>query len=142
LVAFHYNQFDVALRKTRSPRVARVARRFASLLGGHEPEVEHIPLVDLASLDYVLSDTETERVLSWASIALDGTAENAIDQIESAIKDVEPVDQLKLRVVAAEHYLARGQAKNGLQHANAVRHSKVADAWASLYRERLPGAKR
>lgn len=142
LVAFHYNQFDVALRKTRSPRVARAARRLASLLSGTVPADEEVAIEDRASLDYVLSDTEIEKVLSWCCIPLDGSADEAIDQIEAAVSSQQPNDALKLRVVAAEHYLAAGRRDHGLRHMTDLRHSTLAERWVSSYRDRLAAVTR
>lgn len=138
LVAFHYNQFDIALRKTKSPRVARAARRLASLLAGTATSsavtVEHS-----VSLDYLLSDTVTERILTWCSIPFDGTAGPPVQQIESALLDQQPADELKLRVVAAEHYLAAGEPDEGRRHLRALRHSAVADRWVESFGNRLTG---
>jgi hypothetical protein len=137
LVAFHYNQFDLALRKTRSPRVARAARRFAVLLSGGVPDPSNLATAERASLDYVLSDTETERVLAWCCIPLDGSADEAVSQIEAAITDHQPTDALKLHIIAAEHYLAAGDPKEGARHAAELRHSRLAEEWADSYRDRL-----
>lgn len=136
LVAFHYNQFDLALRKTRSPRVSRVSRRFAFLLAGNAPERQDLSTADRTSLDYVLSDTETEKVLSWSSMPLDGTAEETVVQIEAAVNDQQPSDAVKLHIAAAEHYLASGRPEDGLSHVSALRHSTFADPWTASYRDR------
>ena len=136
LVAFHYNQFDLALRKTRSPRVARAARRLAVLLLGGLPDTSNLASADRASLDYALSDTETEKVLAWSCIPLDGSAGGSVAQFEPAIKDQQPTDALKLHVIAAEHYLATGQLEEGARHAAALRHSTLAEQWAASYRDR------
>lgn len=137
LVAFHYNQFDLALRKTRSPRVARAARRFAVLLSGGVPDPSNLATADGPSLDYVLSDTETERVLAWCCIPLDGSADETVSQFEAAVNDHQPTDALKLHIVAAEHYLASGDPKKGARHAAELRHSRLAEQWADSYRDRL-----
>ncbi|CAN5521603.1 hypothetical protein BH20ACT23_BH20ACT23_31200 [soil metagenome] len=137
LVAFHYNQFDLALRKTRSPRVSRVARRLASLLAGGAPDHPNLAPADRSSLDYVLSDTETEKVLAWSALPLDGSANESVNEIEAAINAQQPSDALKLRIIAAEHYLAVAAPEAGLRHVAAVRHSAFAERWATSYRDRL-----
>lgn len=138
LVAFHYNQFDLALRKTRSPRVARVAFRLATLLRGDASGLEPLVTGDLddTSVDIALSDAETERLIRWCSIPLDGSAESEITDVESVLPNLEPADQLKLHVIAAEHHLASGHSGAGLQHADELRHSRVTDVWQWWYRQR------
>lgn len=138
LVAFHYNHFDVALRKTRSPRVARAARRLQSLLAGTAVD-ERGSVGDRSSLDYVLSDSETEQVLSWCCIQLDGTAQSAVHDMERALVRLEPSDQIKLRVIAAEHHLAAGAMDSVEVHLSALRHSRDAELWISSVRERREG---
>lgn len=136
LVAFHYNQFDLALRKTRSPRVARVARRFASLLSATPetslPSIE----IDKSSLDYVLSDTEIERIISWCAIPLDGCSAQAVDDMERSLSDVETTDALKLRMIAAEHHLAAGEPERGLEHVRHLRHARALERWGAWYQAR------
>lgn len=140
LVAFHYNQFDLALRRTRSPRVARSSLRLASLLTGRPGETNDLGSADHASLDYVLSDTEIERVLTWCCIPLDGSAVRPVAEIEAALRAHQPSDEVKLRIIAAEHHLAARQREEGLRHIAALRHSSLAGAWAASYGERLAGA--
>ncbi|GAT01847.1 uncharacterized protein RMCFA_1959 [Mycolicibacterium fortuitum subsp. acetamidolyticum] len=136
LVAFHYNQFDLALRKTRSPRIARVARRFASLLGAtpdtSTPRLE----IDKSSLDYVLSDTEIERIITWCAIPLDGCSSQIVDEIERSLSDIPATDALKLRVIAAEHHLAAGEPARGMDHLMHLRHARALEGWCAWYRER------
>lgn len=138
LVAFHYNQFDLALRKTRSPRVARAARRFACLLAG-APSDDLGSIAGRSSLDYALSDSETEQVISWCCVALDGTARDAVSDMEAAIDNLEPSDQVKLHITAVEHYLTVGAADRATEHLAALRHSRAAESWISSVRDRMEG---
>ncbi|WP_395307524.1 hypothetical protein V4U86_19170 [Mycobacterium sp. AMU20-3851] len=136
LVAFHYNQFDLALRKTRSPRIAQVALRFARLLAG-ETGTATIELAhDAGSLDYVLSDNEIEQVIHWSSIPLDGAIRTEIAEMEQALSRVEPTDGMKLRVVLAEHHLAAGEPDRAETHIGALRHSEDLDKWTKSYQQR------
>lgn len=137
LVAFHYNQFDRALRKTLSPRVAQVAMRFAQLIIGQPTKdlVARVP--ERASLDYALSDNEIEQIIHWCSIPLDGTACREVADMETRLSKVEPADAMKLRIIAAEHYLACGERDEGRRHMAVLRQTKELDAWTNRYRERL-----
>lgn len=137
LVAFHYNHFDLALRKTRSPRIAQLSIRFARLLDG-ESSIERIaPARDVTSLDYILSDNETEQIIYWTSIPLDGSARVEVAEMEKALSRLQPTDAMKLRVVLAEHYLAAGERRRGERHAAELRHTKELDKWVAQYRRRL-----
>lgn len=139
LVAFHYNQFDDALRRTRSPRVARASRRLAVLLGGGVPDEDETVLPDNVSIDYLLSDALTERVLRWCCTPLDGSsvAAETVAELEDGLAAQEPADQLKLRLIAAEHYLRAGETEQGRAHYRELRHNSVVAKWADLYGTRL-----
>ena len=117
--------------------MSRVARRLASLLSGGAPDHTSLSPEDRSSLDYVLSDTEMEKVLAWSALPLDGSANETVIEIEAAIDAQQPSDALKLRIVAAEHYLAAGAPKAGMRHVAAVRHSTFAETWTTSYRDRL-----
>ena len=135
LVAFHYNHFDLALRKTRSPRVAQVSLRFAHLLKGQSSIGRIEQARDTASLDYILSDNEIERIIHWTSIPLDGTAGSEVAVMEDALTRVQPTDAMKLRIVAAEHHLAAGEPARGLRHLAALRHTtRVGDVERTVSR--------
>ncbi|MCK0173899.1 hypothetical protein [Mycolicibacterium sp. F2034L] len=137
LVAFHYNHFDLALRKTRSPRIAQLSMRFARLLDG-ESSVERIaPARDVASLDYILSDNATEQIIYWTSIPFDGSARAEVAEMEDALHRVQPTDAMKLRIVLAEHHLAAGEPRRGERHLAELRHTRELEKWATQYRHRL-----
>lgn len=138
LVSFHYNQFDLALRKTRSPRVARASRRLATLLAGNELD-DRTAITVKGSLDDVLSDIETDRVLQWCCIPLDGSAQEEIEALEAAVGAVEPTDQTKLRLIAAEHHLHRLELDRARQHVSALRHERALDKWVASVHERTKG---
>jgi hypothetical protein len=136
LVAFHYNQFDLAMRKTRSPRVARIAQRFEKLISARPDSSVVDSVVDKTSRDYVLSDNETERIIAWCSIPLDGTCSDEVADIEHALAGVQATDAVKLRVIAAEHHLAAGNAELGIEHVAVLRYSRDFERWSEWYRKR------
>jgi len=138
LVAFHYNQLHVAIRKTRSPRVARASLRLARLTTGTSaPNGDTIR--DNWSFDHDLSDKETEFVLQMCSLPLDGSAVDAVSAFEDTILSFQPSDQLKLHVVAGEHYLAQGNFEMVRFHVGAVRHSVFAELWVKSILDRTRG---
>jgi hypothetical protein len=130
LVAFHYNQFDHAILRAQSPRVAWASGRLMRLLGGEDLTHDDVVAPERSSLDFVLSDAATEQVLSWCCIPLDGSAGAAIEDMEASLNAQEPSDQLKLRVIAAEHHLRTGANERARSHVNELRNNAAAEAWA------------
>jgi hypothetical protein len=140
IVAFHYNQFDRAMTKTKSQRVAEVSLRFQAMLKG-----EHWPSGDLSlsphtSLDFALSDSVVEQVLEWSAVALDGTAALDVAELVANLESQRPYDALKLHMVAAEHYLSVGDLTSALQHAEWLRHGRITEGWYGGFRRRVQGA--
>lgn len=138
LVAFHYNHFDIAMRKTQSPRISQVAGRLSSMMSASETgdTCALLGFFDSSSLERALCDDVTERLLRWCAIPLDGSAHDSIEEIERAIPAAEPLDQLKMHLIAGEHYLVCGQADQALQHADDLRHTPAASAWHRFVRQR------
>jgi hypothetical protein len=130
LVAFHYNQFDRAILRTRSPRVAWASSRLLRLLQGEDLTHDEVVAPERSSLDFVLSDAATEQVLTWCCIPLDGSAGADIEALEASLDAQEPFDQLKLRVIAAEHHLRTGARERARPHVNELRNNAVTERWA------------
>lgn len=137
LVAFHYNQFDWAVQKTRSHRVAWGARRLVHLLRVEPLGEEKVGDSHRSSLDFVLSDALTEQVLTWTCIPLDGSAATAVDEMESSLCSQELFDQLKLRLIASEHHRRTGAIDRVRPHIDELRHNPIAEAWAAAYQARI-----
>jgi hypothetical protein len=130
LVAFHYNQFDRAILRTQSPRVTWASSRLMRLLRGEDLTQEEVVAPERSSLDFVLSDAATEQVLTWCCIPLDGSADADIEAMEASLDAQEPFDQLKLRVIAAEHHLRAGASGRARPHVNELRNNAVTETWA------------
>lgn len=137
LVAFHYNQFEHAMSKTKSARVSDVSRRFMSLLRGRRPSVQGLEQIHHGVLDAALSDSTIERVLRLCSIPLDGSARSEIEHAESGVGDQRPYDQLKLRMIIAEHRLASGNFTAARAQAAELRHFRITENWYASMRARL-----
>lgn len=137
LVAFHYNQFQRAMTKTRSQRVAEVSMRFQSLLKGELLRTEDLSQSPHTSLDFVLSDSVLEQVLAWSALPLDGTAASSIADMASEIGAQLPRDAFKLHLVAAEHAIAAEDFASAGYHAERLRHSREAESWYAGFRARL-----
>lgn len=140
MVAFHYNQFGRALTKTNSPRVAAAALRLQAMLAAGEWVRDDLSGAAHSSLDVALSDSVIDDVLRWVAVSLTGGAGDTVLEFASDIRSQRPQDALKLRLVAAEHFLAVGDAENALAHAEAIRQSTATERWYTDFRARIEGA--
>lgn len=137
LVAFHYNHFEHAMSKTRSARVSDVSKRFTSLLRGRRPSVQGLEQVHHTVLDAALSDSTMERVLRVCAIPLDGSALTEVEDATSDVGGHRPYDQLKLRMIIAEHHLASGNLTAARAQAAELRHYRITENWYASMRARL-----
>lgn len=137
IVAFHYNQFDRAMTKTRSDRVANVSMRFKAMLDGQPWDRGDLASSAHGSLDYALSDGVVAHVLRCSAMALDGSAPSrSVAEMVALIDRQRPADQFKLRLIAAEHFLAAGDSSSAVRHADVVRYGD-AERWYDGFRRRL-----
>jgi hypothetical protein len=104
LVALHYNQFDVAVRKTNSHRVSDVAARFRSLIEGSPVVTSSLLDRTHGSLDEALSDSVQQR----------DRADCLADQVEALIDRVTELEALeteRLRAATANRPRRGGVAE-------------------------------
>lgn len=137
IVAFHYNQFERAMYKTKSPRIAAVSMRLHAMTSGQKWSREDLSRRPIGSLDAALSDSVLEQVIGWVSIPLDGSAHDRVADIETQLRDQRPQDALKLHLVLAEHALAARRPDDARRHAEVLRHTRLADNWYADFRDRL-----
>jgi hypothetical protein len=137
LVALHYNQFELAVRKTNSHRVSDVAARFRSLLAGGAFVTTSLADRAHGSFDQALSDSVTEDLLDLGAMALNGTQSSMVTQLLPSLGELRPQDQFKVRLIAAEALLAVGDIDGASRHGEALRHSKETGAWYAGFRTRL-----
>lgn len=140
LVGFHYNQFDRAMTKTRSERVAAVSLRLQAMLAGKPWIADDLSSAPHTSLDIALSDSVIDRVLQWCAMPLDGNATGRAADIVAALPEQRPYDALKLRLIAAEHFLAAGDPGAAVREAEELRHSQKTEHWYANFRSRVEGA--
>jgi hypothetical protein len=142
IVAFHYNQFDRALTKTKSQRVADVSARFQAMIKGGTWSNGDLSLAPHSSLDFTLSDSVIERVLNWSAIPLFDGPDSKTDELIANIDSQRPYDALKLRLIAAERCLVVADRAAAMRHADALRNSRAADLWYVGFRNRVQGGSR
>lgn len=140
LVGFHYNQFDRAMIKTRSERVAAVSLRLQAMLARKPWIPDDLSSAPHTSLDIALSDSVIDRVLQWCAIPLDGSAKGRAADIVAALPEQRPNDALKLRLIVAEHFLAAGDLDAALRQAEELRHHQKTEHWYANFRSRVEGA--
>ncbi|MGO4591567.1 hypothetical protein [Paenarthrobacter sp. 2TAF44] len=139
IVAFHYNQFERAMTKTKSQRVAEVSLRLQALLKGENWLPAALSQSPHPSLDVALSDSIIEQVLRWTALPLDGTAAGDMAELAANISSQRPPDALKLHLVAAEHALAVGDVPTAVRHAESLRHSRLSEKWYANFQPRTKG---
>ncbi len=140
LVGFHYNQFDRAMTKTRSERVAAVSLRLQAMLAGKPWIADDLSSAPHTSLDIALSDSVIDRVLQWCAMPLDGSAADRAADIVAALPEQRPYDALKLSLIAAEHFLAASDPDAAVRVAEELRHSQKTEHWYANFRSRVEGA--
>lgn len=140
LVGFHYNQFGRAMTKTHSKRVAAVSLRLQAMLAGKRWIAGDLSSAPHTSLDIALSDSVIDRVLQWCAMPLDGSATGRAADIVAALPEQRPYDALKLRLIAAEHFLAAGDPDAAVREAEELRHSQKTEHWYANFRSRVEGA--
>jgi hypothetical protein len=138
IVAFHYNQFERAMTKTKSQRVADVSLRIQAILKGEQWIPGDLSAATHSSLDVALSDAVIDQVLNWCALPLDGTAD--IAELAAHLHTQRPYDAFKLRIVVAEHSLAAGDMTAAIQYAEPLRHGRVSEGWYADFRRRVRGA--
>lgn len=137
IVAFHYNQFARAMTKTRSDRVAKVSMRFEAMIEGRAWDRGDLASSAHGSLDYALSDSVVADVLRVSAMAVDGSASpDEVADLVALIEGQRPADEFKLRLIAAEHFLAVGDRLSALKHADVLRYG-IAERWYEGFRGRL-----
>lgn len=137
LVALHYNQFDLAIRKTNSHRVSDVAARFSAMMGGKSFVRSSLLDRTHGSFDQALSDSVSEEMITVSAMALDGTDLDPLELVLPGLGHLRPADQFKVRLIAAEALLACGDVGGARLHGEALRNYRDTDAWYTGFRARM-----
>jgi hypothetical protein len=137
LVAFHFNQFDIAMRRTFSPRVARASIRLHQLLNGEGGESVKEGILLSGSMDVAMCDGETEMALDLCCLPLNAAYTGHFESALSDLNRFEQFDQLKVRVIAAEHFMEIGDFKRAAEVASPLRHNRLSESWCSGLARRI-----
>jgi len=137
LVGLHFNQFQIASRKTHSPRIARIASRLSALTQLDRSVIDAqwsrlrdmIPIDDQASSDYFLTDYYTEDLIKSLSTSLESEADSirGMDQAGAFLEE----DSAKLHLILAEQFLSAGDNATARRHARVLFHLPEFAKWRS-----------
>lgn len=129
LIAFHFNHYRLAAGLARSSRVGAVATEFERRLR-HQSAGRKSPITADDSVEKLLTDLQTERILSWCVLGATGMS-NQIDEMESLLRhDVTELDRPKLRVLLAGVALATGDTAGAKRYARELANDPTFGAWA------------
>jgi hypothetical protein len=138
LVAFHYNHFARSLELGGNLRVGIAAGRFERWLEGDVGGARAaLSLSYNDSLEKLLTDFETERLISW-SVARSEIILPQLQDIESILQqDIPEFDRAKLRILLAEIYSSQGDAQKAKPHVRELLNNPTLGHWAEHLIERV-----
>jgi hypothetical protein len=137
LVAFHFNHFSESPAMVGKLRVGIAATRFERWLEGDVRGARAALSREYDdSLEKLLTDLETERIISW-SIARLKIILPQLQDIESILQqDIPEFDRAKLRILLAEIYSVQGDALKAKRHARELLNNPTLGHWAEQLIER------
>lgn len=131
LIAFHFNHFDEAMELCESSRVGIAAARFANWIKGDAQASQNLLNQTWESqLEQLLSDFETERLLSWSVVNSQSLLPQLTDITALIRRDIPEFDRVKLRVLLAETCVENGLKKEAKCQARELINSPIFDSWA------------
>jgi len=131
LVAFHFNHFADVVSIAPAGRLRIASSRFTSLLDGKE--WSSMPMLSVArrnTMEDLLTDHETLRILRWANSSLADLGGEASDISALAKRDIPEFDRLKLRILFAEASVAAGDKGEARKAARTLIGSSKTAVWA------------
>lgn len=131
LIAYHFNHFSESAALAKTCRVGVASQRFSCWLDGSKPGVGKLtPARFDLSLEPLLTDFDTERLLAW-SVATTDSLLPWLDDMESMIrKDIPEFDRTKLRILLSELYVQTGNLVKAKGHASELRNSATLGDWS------------
>ncbi len=139
LIEFHFNHFQDAARLCPSSRLGHVSSRFATWIDSRAPML--ITYSDdiareATTLESLVTEWDTERILGWAGQPPAALAEGAKDIQAFLERDLAEFDRVKIHMMLGEAFAATGSRKLALEHAKALRNLPALENWSeALIRE-------
>lgn len=138
LIAFHFNQFDLAANMLPGARVCLVSERYGRWVSDSPQGADKLlgKAVD-ERIEKLLSDYETDEILAISFKRPDEVLRKS-EELESRIKeDIPEFDKPKLRILLAENYVLGEKTADAIRHARALRNNPSFGAWAERLLDRL-----
>ncbi len=129
LVAFHYNQLELAMDKTKSSRVSESSLRLKSMLLVRPFRPDSLMETLHPPLDAALSDSVLEQVLNLSSLPLCSSSSALILEALDSLPSPRPADAFKLHLMAAEIFVNIGESEQALNQAEYLRHNYISETW-------------
>jgi hypothetical protein len=137
LVAFHFNHFRESALVGNSLRVGAAAGRFERWLGSKPSPPESRLNIRNETLDPLLTDLETEKIITWV-LAPKRVAWRQLVDIEANVKqDIAEFDRAKLHMILAELYLGQGERQKAKRHARELLNAPALGHWADRFMDRV-----
>src|SRR5207244_2195366 len=113
-----------------SSRVGAASRRYLRWIRPSGESAESPVSSEGQILDDLLTDLDTEQLLRWVLMPVDGVLA-AASEIETTIRrDIPEFDRAKLRVLIAEVYTQAGKEGKAKQHARELWNNPAFGPWA------------
>lgn len=141
LVAFHFNHFDDAVRFAGpQSRLRGVAARYAAWVACKPQPQAPTPVTQADSLEALVSDWDTERILRYASRPLSLVAADASDIETFLSRDAAAeFDRVKARILLAEAHATTGRIQEALKQARALWNVPALERWSENMLEKFRG---
>lgn len=136
LITFHFNHFETAIARGRGTRVEHASTRFRSWILGSTSGTNMAIKSNQASLDGMVTDVDTERLLRWVLMKPD-QLRLATPEIEAAVAcDISEFDRVKLRLILAHAYIIDGRTRDAASHARELWNNPIFGTWAEAFLKR------
>lgn len=138
LIAFHFNQFDLAANMLPGARVCLVSERYERWVSGDPQGADKVLGKALNErIEKLLSDYETDELLAISLKKSDEIIKKA-EELESRVReDIPEFDKSKLRILLAENYALNGKTADAVRHARALRNNPSFGMWSERLLDRL-----
>lgn len=129
LIAFHFNHFRENFNLAETSRVGIASRRFERWMKGDPYSAIQIG-AHRDTLEKLLTDLETERLIAW-SVAAPESIQRHLQDMESMVRqDIPEFDRTKLWILLAESHTYCNHIVDARRYARELRNNPTFGAWA------------
>lgn len=144
IIEFHFNHFAEAAAHLPPGRLRQAAQIFETWISGKSSgTVSPLPSSRKPTAEEILAEEQVHRILSWTLVTPGASGVDLKDLYALATSDIPEFDRVKLRMLVAQHSLARGDFGHAEKIAREMRHRTGTGTWAEslleqIERERQP----